>query len=49
MSTNNDQPERLLTYEHCGATWSQTWTSEVEDDCPACGVSVTPQYEEGTA
>lgn len=30
----------------CGATWSDTWTCMVDDDCPDCGTTCSPDESE---
>lgn len=34
-------PWFTITYEcPCGTTWTGEWSCAVDDDCPACGVTV---------
>ena len=40
--------ERTLIYDHCETTWAQVWTADVDDDCPVCGASISPNYPEET-
>lgn len=30
----------------CGETWSDTWTCIVDDDCPGCGTTCSPDESE---
>ena len=44
--TNDDSDENRYTnhyhHEACGATWQDTWSCSCDDDCPNCGVPLSP-------
>jgi hypothetical protein len=30
----------LITYEHCGTTWTDEWSCACDDECPVCGADI---------
>lgn len=38
--------ENAYHCEDCNESWTDYWYCEVDDDCPGCGVTYTPESSE---
>lgn len=45
---NEHRPEFRNFYEcgRCGEKWEDVWTATCDDDCPKCGLTMTPYKSE---